>query len=223
MSKSPLSSHPTAGKQPSDPDRRKWFEIYAVIVTGALKYILMDWLELRVFYIASACLFWVIYILKRYRKDQEILHNWGFQRTGFKRTFLFGIPVGLLIIPGILVTDSGSAISWNLIPVLVLYPFWGLIQQFLMISIIAGNLGSVQTLKLEQNQVIILVSFLFALAHYPSWPLMIFTFVMEMVFITAWFRWNNLWALGLLHGWLGTLFIYLVQNRDLWDELWAIF
>ena len=31
----------------------------AVIITGAMKYILVDWLELRVFYITAACLFWI--------------------------------------------------------------------------------------------------------------------------------------------------------------------
>lgn len=223
MSKSSIFSPSTKREKTSDPDKRKWFEIYAVIITGTLKYILMDWLELRVFYIVSACLFWVIYILRRFRTDKQILYNWGFKRSGFKRTFLFALPLALLIIPGILITDSSSSLTWSLIPVLALYPFWGMIQQFVMISIIAGNLGSISTLKLGQNQVIILVSFLFALAHYPSWPLMVFTFVMEVVFIIAWFRWNNLWALGLLHGWLGALFLYLVQNRNLWNELWSIF
>ncbi|WP_234408349.1 CPBP family glutamic-type intramembrane protease [Marinilabilia salmonicolor] len=92
-----------------------------------------------------------------------------------------------------------------------------------MISIIAGNLGSLTSLKLKKPQVTIIVSFLFAMAHYPSWPLMVFTFVMEIVFIMAWFKWRNLWALGLLHGWLGALFLYLVLERNLWNELWSVF
>jgi hypothetical protein len=184
----------------------------------------MDWLELRVFYIVSACLFWMIYILKRYRTDKQILQDWGFQKSGFKRTFIFGIPLALLLIPGVFISQTDtSTLTWNLIPVLMLYPLWGLIQQFVMIAIIAGNLGSISSLKLAKNQVIIIVSFLFALAHYPSWPLMVFTLTMEAVFIIAWFRWNNLWALGLLHGWLGGLFLYLVLERNLWNELWTIF
>lgn len=224
MSKPSISSLSESGKKPSSPDRRKWFEIYAVLITGALKYILMDWLELRVFYIVSACLFWMIYIMKRYRTDKQILQDWGFQKPGFKRTFAFGIPLAFLLIPGILISQTDtSALTWNLIPVLALYPLWGLIQQFVMIAIIAGNLGSISSLKLGKNQVIIIVSFLFALAHYPSWPLMVFTLAMEAVFIMAWLRWNNLWALGLLHGWLGGLFLYLVLERNLWNELWSIF
>ncbi|WP_291855865.1 CPBP family glutamic-type intramembrane protease [Marinilabilia sp.] len=223
MSKPSISLSKT-GKKPSAPDRRKWFEIFAVFITGALKYILMDWLELRVFYIVSACLFWMIYILKRYQTDKQILQDWGFHKSGFKKTFLFGIPLAFLIIPGIILSQTNSSpLTWNLIPVLALYPFWGLIQQFLMISIIAGNLRSISSLKLKKNQVIIFVSFLFAMAHYPYWPLMVFTFAMEVVFIIAWLRWRNLLALGLLHGWLGGLFLYLVLERNLWNELWSIF
>lgn len=183
----------------------------------------MDWLELRVFYIVAACTFWFIYILKRIRANNSILQDWGFQRNGFKKTILFALPVALLIVPGIFFSDNNTSLTWNLIPVLILYPAWGLIQQFLMIGIIAGNLGSIASIRLGKIQVTLLVSFLFALAHYPSWLLMAFTFVMEIVFIIAWLRWNNLWALGLLHGWLGGLFLYLILERNLWNELWSIF
>jgi uncharacterized protein len=69
----------------------------------------------------------------------------------------------------------------------------------------------------------LLVSVLFAFAHSPDWLLMTFTFVMELFFIAAYFRWRNLWTLGLLHGWLGGVFLYFVMQRDLWKELWIIF
>ena len=215
---SPASQNPLATS-----DQRKWFEILAVFITGGMKYIFMDWLELRVFYIVAACTLWFIYILKRIRANNSILQDWGFQRNGFKKTILFALPVALLIVPGIFFSDNNTSLTWNLIPVLILYPAWGLIQQFLMIGIIAGNLGSIASIRLGKIQVTLLVSFLFALAHYPSWLLMAFTFVMEIVFIIAWLRWNNLWALGLLHGWLGGLFLYLILERNLWNELWSIF
>jgi hypothetical protein len=207
-------------------DKRRWFEGLAVILTGALKYVLMDWLELRVFFISSACLFWLFYILKRYRTDKEIMGQWGFRETGFRRTFIFGLPLFFLILIGIFLPGSGmleESLTWNLIAVMGLYPLWGVIQQFLMIGLIAGNLRCISTLNLTESKVVFMVSILFAFAHYPDWPLMGFTFVMELVFITAYFRWRNLWALGLLHGWLGALFLYLVMQRNLWNELWVIF
>jgi hypothetical protein len=207
-------------------DKRKWLEILAVILTGVLKYILMDWLELRIFYISSACLFWLLYILKRYHQDRQILQEWGFRKEGFQKTFIYCFPLALFALIAIIgsgVAFSSEFLQWGLLPVLVLYPLWGVIQQYLMIGLIAGNLRSISSLSLKEKQVALLVSVLFAFAHSPDWLLMTFTFVMELFFIAAYFRWRNLWTLGLLHGWLGGVFLYFVMQRDLWKELWIIF
>jgi hypothetical protein len=63
----------------------------------------------------------------------------------------------------------------------------------------------------------------FAWVHYPSLPLMVFTFFMELVFLVAYFKWRNLWALGLYHGWVASLLLFFVLGRDLWNELWTVF
>ncbi|MDI3520109.1 MAG: protease family protein [Anaerophaga sp.] len=207
-------------------DKRRWFEILSVVLTGLLKYVLMDWLELRVFYIFSVCLFWTLYILKRYQVNRDILRDWGFRKPGFKRTLRFCLPftvVTLISIFGYEIFYNNGFLKWNLVPVLALYPLWGIIQQFLMISVIAGNMRAVSSLNMSDNHLILVVSLLFSIVHYPDLILMAFTFVMELFFISAYFRWRNLWALGILHGWLGGLFLYLVVHRDLWRELWMIF
>ncbi|PWD99449.1 CPBP family glutamic-type intramembrane protease [Marinilabilia rubra] len=207
-------------------DKRKWLEILAVALTGALKFILMDWLELRAFYISSACLFWIFYILRRFRTDRHILYQWGFRKDGFKRTVFFCLVFTVPALAGIIIYGiiyTPEFFQWNLIPILALYPLWGVIQQFMMIGVIAGNLRTISTLTLNEKQVVLLVSVLFALAHSPDWLLMGFTFVMEIFFIRAYFKYKNLWALGILHGWLGGLFLYFLMQRDLWHELWVIF
>jgi len=38
-------------------------------------------------------------------------------------------------------------LTWHLIPIMILYPLWGVIQQFLLIAMIAGNLHNMQTLQ----------------------------------------------------------------------------
>lgn len=190
-------------------DKRRWFEILAVILTGALKYVMMDWLGLRLFYITAAILFWGVYIWFRYRENPTILSQWGIRKENFKRTFLFLLPYAL----GILVLIVGYGfyvnayfLNWRFIPVLVIYPLWGIIQQFMMISLVAGNLRAITSLRLRNSQVMLWTSLLFAFVHYPSLPLMGFAFLMELLFIWAYFNWRNLWALGLFHGWLGSLF-----------------
>ena len=197
----------------------------AVVITGSMKYILMDWLELRAFYIGAACMFWIIFISKRYHEDFAVLKRWGFRKEHFKRTFLFLLPFALTVIAGIVwygIAFNATFLNWHVIPVLVLYPLWGIIQQFMMVALIAGNLRTLSGLHFKDSQVIVLTSLLFALVHYPSWPLMIFAFFMELGFISVYFKWRNLWPLGLYHGWVGSLLLFFVMGRDLWNELWPM-
>lgn len=207
-------------------DKRRWIEIAAVVATGFLKYVLMDWLNLRAFYIAAACIFWSVYIYKRYRGNRQILQEWGFRKDNFKRSFLFLMPFALVMVAAIVwfgISYNAIFLNWHVIPVFVFYPAWGIIQQFLMVALIAGNLQSITTVKLSKVQIIALTSAVFALVHYPSLPLIVFTFFMELVFLTAYFKWRNLWALGLYHGWVASLLLFFVLGRDLWSELWMIF
>ena len=207
-------------------DKRRWLEIVAVVVTGLMKYVFMDWLELRVFYIGVACLFWMVYIYKRYQGNKLILKHWGFRKDYFKQAFLFLMPFALAIIAAIIwygISYKATFLNWHAIPVFMFYPAWGIIQQFLMLALIAGNLQAMIAVKLSKSQIILLTSALFALVHYPSLPLMIFAFLMELLFTSTYFRLRNLWPLGLYHGWIGSLFLFFVLGRDLWSELWTVF
>jgi hypothetical protein len=114
-------------------------------------------------------------------------------------------------------------LNWHIIPVFIFYPAWGVIQQFLMLSLVAGNLSSITAVKFSKIQIILLTSAVFALVHYPSLPLMVFTFFMEVVFAFAYFKWRNIWSLGIYHGWVASLLLYFVMGRDLWNELWRVF
>ena len=206
-------------------EKEKWLEILAVVITGAMKYILMDWLGLRVFYIGAACLFWGGFILTRYRQDNNILSHWGFHKHHFQSAFLFLLPFALLIIAAIIwygIAFNATFLNWHVIPIFIFYPAWGLIQQFMMISLIAGNLRTIKRLRLTDSQVVLITSLLFALVHYPSLPLMGITFIMEIGFILVFFRWKNLWPLGLYHGWIASLLLFFVMGRDLWNELWPV-
>jgi hypothetical protein len=186
----------------------------------------MDWLELRFFYIAGTFLFWSLYIYNRYRADHTILATWGFRKSYFRESFLIILPFTVAISAGIIwygLTYNTASLSWHLIPVFLLYPAWGIIQQFLMIAMIAENLRSLVAVRMTDNQLIILISVLFSFAHFPDVPLMGFTFFMEVLFLVAYFKYRNLWSLGLFHGWIGSLLLYFVMGRDLWHELWAVF
>ena len=202
------------------------FEILAVFLTAMLKFVFMDWLNWSIFYITGIVLFWLIYILYRVRSNRETLILWGFKKEYFKQSVIYLAP--LMFITGIVSVlyscmNESLSFSWYFILVLLLYPLWGLVQQFMMLGIISQNLASAAEGKMNRYLIVFLVSALFSMVHYPSFFLMIFTFFLEVVFVTVYLKWRNLWAIGIAHGWVGTFILYYVLGRDLWSELFSTF
>lgn len=207
-------------------DREKWWVILAVTITGLMKFILADWLELRVLFITASCIFWITFIIVEYRKDPQILIQWGFQKLHLKRSLLFLLPFALICVTGIVlyrIISNPSFFNWHFLPIFVLYPVWGIIQQFIVSGLVASSLRTLFKGKITDIQIISIVSFLFALIHYPGIPLMIYVFVMQFIFTYVYFKYNNLWAPGLYHGWISSFFIFFALGRDLWNELLFIF
>ena len=207
-------------------DNAKWFELIAVIATATLKFVFIDWLNLRAAYIILTCLFWIFYIYFKYKGDPAVLSRWGIQRAYFRDTFLFLLPPAVVFMLGIGMYGyfSGAELpSWHILPVLMLYPLWGLIQQFIMAGLVSGNLKAIRNPRFTNSQVILVTSLLFSLVHFPDGFLMFFTFIMQWFFTTAFLRWKNIWPLGLYHGWIATFLLYYILERDLWVELMAGF
>jgi hypothetical protein len=207
-------------------DTKKWIELLAVAVTGLLKFIIMDWLQMRAFYICGACLFWLIYVLIKYKSDKNILKNWGFKPDGFRQSFLFLIPFTIASI----ITFSFFAyynntinLNWHILPVFLFYPAWGLIQQFMMLGLITANLKSIKRVKFNNLQIALITACIFSMVHYPYVSLMIYTFIMQIIFTIVYLKWGNLWSLGIHHGWIATFLLYFMLKRDLWTEFFAWF
>lgn len=197
-------------------------EIIAIGVTVILKFILMDWLKLRGVYITGVSLFWIWYVFYRVQTIPNILYKWGFKTSGFRQSFLFLLPFILItVFICILYADISKTLSfsWHIIPIFLLYPIWGVIQQFLMLGIIAQNLATLFNTTTHRYVIIIIISVLFSLIHYPSFFLMILTFCLEILFIVVYNKWRNLWAIGIAHGWVATFLLFYVLERDLWLEL----
>lgn len=204
----------------------RFSELLAVSVTVILKFILMDWLGMRAFYITGICLFWLWYVIYRYSHDNSILRTWGFKKDNFGRSLRILLP--FLIISICLTMVYGKLndlpiVNYHLIPVLLLYPVWGIVQQFMLACIVVRNLNDTAFFAAHKYLVILPASILFSIIHYPYPVLMVFTFFMEAIFLVVYLRWRNLWAIGLAHGWIATFLLYYVLNRDLWIELFAWF
>lgn len=204
-------------------ERRRILEIVAVVFTAIGKFIFMDLLNWRLLFVICAILAWGVYIFKRYSKEKNILKYWGFRTDNFKTAVKFMLPFGLVAIVSFFIIGyyQGTLnITWHILPLLLTYPIWGSIQQFLTIGLIAGNLNH---LKLNKALVIFLTAILFSVVHFPSVWLMIGTFILALFYGYVYLKVKNIYAMGICHGWLGALFYYTVVNQDPFQDIFITY
>jgi len=198
-------------------DKVRLLEIIAVAATGVGKFVFMDFLNWRLPFVIFAIVTWTVYVYYRYKKDKLVLKDWGFRLDNFKVVFKSIMPFVVVSIISFLIIGyfQGTLnLSWHIIPLLITYPIWGTIQQFLTIGLVAGNLNTLNFVKLNKITVILITAVLFSLVHYPSNWLMIGTFILAICYGYLYLKSKNLYVLGLFHGWLGALFYYTVVNQD---------
>jgi len=106
----------------------------------------------------------------------------------------------------------------HMLLLLLLYPLWGIIQQFLALGIVIGNLERFPGLGRRKSLLVLLGAILFGLIHFYDIRLLVGTFLLELATIPLFLKYRNVWPLGVLHGWLGGLFYLWVLNRDLWAD-----
>jgi hypothetical protein len=214
----------TFSKEKLISDKVRIFEIIAVIATAVGKFIFMDSLNWRLPFVVFSILAWGIYIVFRYKKEKGILKYWGFRMDNFKKVFNLMLPFGLISLVAFFVIghlQNTINLTWHILPLLITYPLWGTIQQFLIMSLIAGNLKGLKFKKLNKFLIVIITAILFSVVHYPSIWLMAGTFALALfygyVFLKE--KKKNVYAMGLFHGWLGALFYYTVVDRDPFQEV----
>ena len=198
-------------------NRQRILEVIAVFFTAAGKFIFMDYLNWRFPFVVGASLFWLIYIIVRYRQQKGILEYWGFRTDNFRKVVKTILPFGLMAVTVFIVIGlvrNTINLTWHIIPILITYPIWGTIQQFLLISLLAGNLKDMNIKGLKDWQIIVIAAVLFSAVHYPEMWLVLGTFILALFYGYVFLGERNLYALGLFHGWLGGLFYYTVMDKD---------
>jgi len=111
--------------------------------------------------------------------------------------------------------------SWHILPILITYPIWGVIQQFLVIALVAGNLQDLESISIKKPITIFITALIFGAIHYPYNWLIAGTFKLALFYGYVYLKERNVWVLGLFHGWLGGLFFYSVVNRDPFLEVFG--
>ncbi len=196
----------------------------AVLLTAAGKFIFMDFLQWKLLFIIVSIFGWGGYVLYRSRKGPDILKHWGFRTDNFKKVMVMVLPFGIAAVGAFFITGyflGTINLTWHIIPILILYPIWGIIQQFLVIGLMAGNLQDIENQKLSRPVIILLTALLFGLVHYPYYWLMLGTFVLALFYGFIYLKERNVYVMGLFHGWLGGLFFYTVVNRDPFAEVFG--
>ena len=64
-------------------DKIRVFELIAVTITAIGKFVFMDWLDHRLFFVSTIILFWSTYVILRNRSQNGILKQWGFRKDNF--------------------------------------------------------------------------------------------------------------------------------------------
>ena len=205
-------------------DKSRVKEISLVLVTGLGKFLFMDVLNWRLPFIVTACLFWIGYVFYKQKKDKSILSYWGFTKEDFSKTFFELLPIAIFAI--VLFYFLGNhletnILSWNILPILLIYPLWGIIQQFIIVGLIARNLKDLQKIKVPEIAIVLITAIIFAAVHYPFNLLIVGTFFLAIVYTTLYLRGRNLIVLGIYHGWLGAFFFYTILARDPWKEVFS--
>lgn len=203
-------------------DKQRILEILAVVITAIGKFIFMDYLNWRLPYVVFAVISWTLYVIYRRKQSKEILKYWGFRTDNFKEAIKLMLPFGIVSVIAFFIVGYYQGTinyTWHILPLLITYPIWGTIQQFLTIGLIAGNLKDLKHKKLNKFLIIIITAVLFSVVHYPSNWLMLGTFILALFYGYVYLKIKNVYAMGIFHGWLGALFYYTVVNSDPFQEI----
>jgi len=199
----------------------RW-EIVLVVLTGLGNFLVAGWLDRQLTYVVGACLFWTGFVVVRAVAHFSDLAEWGFSSRNFGRSIMLLLPALVLAVSGFAAYGmlTGKMVwHWHFVLICLLYPIWGLVQQFLVVALLAGNMKKYS--KIPEWGIVLLTALIFAAAHLPYLPLVAAAFLLAVITTPVYLRMRNLWALGIFHGWYGASLFFFVLGRDPWNEVIA--
>ncbi|MDD5522309.1 MAG: CPBP family intramembrane metalloprotease [Kiritimatiellae bacterium] len=175
------------------------------------------------YYNITAFVLWGIYLLWQLARVHGIAQEWGFRKEGFVRTIKACLIFALFAMIPLLIYSwrySRFPLPVTFWLVMALYPVWGLGQQFALQALITRNL---RTFVPGLWSRILTASVIFSVAHFPNYWLMVLTLIAGVAFSWIYEKYRNLWAIGIVHGFLGALAYYLVLGDDPGAEILGLF
>ena len=212
---------PPISPSPTITDRRRLYEILAILFLALGRLVFMVELGWRLPFIAVVILGWGGYVYQRLQDEPELKTYWGLTTDDFRRDFLRLLPIALACVALFVAYGfyfETEVLDWSLLLILLVYPIWGVAQQFLALSIFARHLKDGWGGGRADWLVILCTGGLFGLIHYPFPLLMGATFLLGLTYAYLYLRGYNILVLGLYHGWLGGVFFYTVLGRNSFAE-----
>jgi hypothetical protein len=202
------------------PARPDWIALAGVLVTIALHFVLQA-RGPNPYFMAGACLFWVGFVIVRARQQPGIIRTWGFRADNLARASVLPALLFLVVAAAFAVyahVQGHFRFPLHQLGLFLLYPVWGITQQFLALGIVVSNLERIEVLRGRPALVVLIAAVIFGAVHADDLRIAAGTAALELVLVPLYLRDRNLWPLGVLHGWVGGLFYLWVLNRDLWVE-----
>ena len=197
--------------------RGRVFELVAIMATAVGKFALGGLLNLGLYYVVVACVFWTGYVLLRYRWDRAVLSRWGFNRHGVAAGARMIAPFALATLGGFIIfglVTGRAETNWNTVVLLATYPIWGLVQQFMLVALLADNVAALSRERVPEWATVLLAACIFALVHLPVLPLVVATFFLGLITTTVFLKTRSIWVPGVFHGWFATVFYVFVLGED---------
>lgn len=201
--------------------RRAVLEMSAVALTG-VGHLAFSAADASAIFIPIAAAGWGGYVYYRAREDDQFLRNAGFTTENLGPAFRDASLVAagsLALMAGIGAAQGSLHLHPDMVPALLLYPAWGLLQQFLVQTLVAGNLADAPGWVSSAYFVTPATATVFGAVHVPNWPLAAGTFALGLAYTPLYLQHRNLWPLGLYHGWLGTFYYFWVLDRNPWTMI----
>jgi membrane protease YdiL (CAAX protease family) len=194
-------------------------ELAFILLIGVLQPVIELLYSSRIstYYNVVAAVLVIAYVIFRMvRSGSPIFFQWGFRTDNFWKSVppfaLFSL-LAVLVLYGYGWSMGNTPLPIGFWYVLILYPIWGIAQQFVLQNFVARNLEAIIPSVINRS---LIVALIFASAHIPSIELFSVAFVAGFFFTYLFHRSPNLFALGIAHGILGALVFHLVLGQDQW-------
>jgi len=208
------------GENQDQQNRIDWVALIAALATGAI-FLVATINGPNVVFTIGASVFWVTFVALRIHRDRDALVNWGFRLDNLREAAR--VPAALFVVAAVAFAAYAGAkhqfrFPAHTLPLFVLYPLWGVIQQFLVLGILVNNVEKVGALRRRPIILVLIGTVAFGAIHLPDPVLTTGTTLLALVYVPLFLRHRNVLPLGVVHGWIATLFYLWVLGRDVWTE-----